>query len=282
MAMKQQFLLATNGTPESLVALDYGAWLAGLLMEKVGLLGIVEDSRYESSIRTAFSSVKERLADNNLILTEEIIRGNPVQIICQKALSMEHLLVVGPFGRPGWLRWLRGRSFRYILKDIQAPLIYTRQSRKRLNRILVCLGGLGYASSVEHWALYLAQRSSAEVTLLHIIEPVYYEYPTSNQVRVYGDEIIRSDTPQGRNLRQALQDAEQRGVQVELKVRQGDIIPEIHAELAAQDYDLVALGSPESSHSLRQRFMENITAQIAEKGNLPVLTARLGQEPILE
>jgi len=282
MVMKQHLLLVTNGRPESLGAVHYGAWLAELLDIPVTLLGILDEDQNEQAVDSILMQVRERLAEKNLILVQNIVRGDPVEVICRIAEASKHLVVMGPLGRPGWLRWLRGRSFRYVLKEIRTPLIYVQAPHLRINSILVCMGGLGYASSVERWALYLARCSGASVTLLHISEPVCYDYATTKQIRAYGEEIIKSETPQGRNLGLALGDAEALGVPVALKVRHGDVIHEINAEISEQSYDLIAMGSPESSHSLRRRFMQNVTAQIAERGTLPVLVARMGQEPIQE
>ena len=277
--MKQHLLIATNGSPESLAAIEYGLWLSGCLAKPISLLGILDGHSKKRDLEEIFERVRLQVTAGH-ILQEEIVKGDPVQVIGQVALPSDHLLVVGPLGKPGWQRWLRGRSFRFILKEIPTPFIYVRQPHLSMNKILICMGGLGYASSVEHWALYLAHRCGAAVTLLHISEPIYFEYPTADQIRAFGDELIKSNTPQGQNLRIAVEEAHQAGVPVEVKIRQGEIIHEINAEISEGHYDLIAMGSPESSHSLRHLFMENITAQIAEKGSLPVLTARLGQEPL--
>ena len=59
-----------------------------------------------------------------------------------------------------------------------------------------------------------------------------------------------------------------------MKVRNGNVLEEILAEVGQGNYDLLCMGSPYSSHALRQFYTPNITAEIAETDLVPVLTAR--------
>ena len=72
------------------------------------------------------------------------------------------------------------------------------------------------------------------------------------------------------------------GITVDFKVRHGDIVHEILAEASAQAYDMIVMGSPYSSNTLRHLFMPNVTAEIAEALDHPILTASFGQEWIFE
>jgi nucleotide-binding universal stress UspA family protein len=46
------------------------------------------------------------------------------------------------------------------------------------------------------------------------------------------------------------------------------------AENSEGNYDLICMGSPYSANALRQLYAPNVTAEIAESTNCPVLTAR--------
>ena len=63
------------------------------------------------------------------------------------------------------------------------------------------------------------------------------------------------------------------GVSTTFQVRHGDIIQEIISDVRSQNYDLIVMGSPYSSVNLRHLFMPNITAEIAENVEQPVLAA---------
>ena len=86
--------------------------------------------------------------------------------------------------------------------------------------------------------------------------------------------LAETDTPPGRSLRQGLEIARAAGLQVSVKVRNGNVLEEILAEVTEGNYDLLCMGSLFSSHTLRQLYTPNVTAEIAETDLVPVLTAR--------
>ncbi len=275
-------MLVTNGAVESLPALEYGAWLAGKLKLPVNLLGIAESKQLTHSVAAAIQMTQSRLDELGIVYETQLEKGEIRQVICRLADPQKNLVVFGPSGSPRWLRWLRGRKFRRILKDINTPLVYVPAVREQINKILVCMGGLGYSRSVERWAIYLAQHTSASLTILHVVETIYYQYPTAVQIQTHWQELLSTDTPQARNLNLAVEIAEAAGIPVEIKVRHGDVIYEILAEIEAGQYDLIALGSQRSGRSLRRLFTPNVTAEVAESISLPVLTAHADQELIFE
>lgn len=116
--------------------------------------------------------------------------------------------------------------------------------------------------------------------LLHVVEPIYYDYPTTREIRDHAAELPETNTPQGLHLRHALDSAQEAGIATSLKVRHGDIVHEIAAEMHAGQYDLVAMGSPVSSHSLRNLYKPNVAARVSETALLPVLIAELEQQCI--
>ena len=75
-------------------------------------------------------------------------------------------------------------------------------------------------------------------------------------------------------MRNALDKASEKNVQANLKLRQGNVIEEILAELREGDYDFVCMGSLYSAHGLRQLYAPNVTAEVAEVIGCPVLTVR--------
>jgi len=278
----KSILLITNGTKDSLPALEYGMWLSGILKIPVKLVGISENRRMVKTVKEAIKNAQFRMDKLDIHYEVQLEQGEACQVICRLANPEENLVIVGPLGRPRWVRWLRGRTFRRIMKNINTPLIYVPAAKNQIEHILVCMGGLGYAHCVENWAIYLAQHSAARITILHIVERAYYEYPTSIQIQTHWEEILSTDTPQAYNLRIAIQNARDAGIPVEIKVRHGDIVHEIIAEIRESQYDLISLGSQGSSRSLRRLFTPNVTAVVAESISIPVLTSHTVEGLILE
>jgi len=82
----------------------------------------------------------------------------------------------------------------------------------------------------------------------------------------------------GRSLRGSLESARKAGLDAKIKIRHGNIVEQILGEVKEDAYELVCMGSQFSAHGLRQLYTPNVTADLAETGHCPILTARY-QEP---
>lgn len=269
-------LLPTNGCETTLPSQEYGVWLAGLLQAQVKLLGIVEADDERTHVDRVIDSTARKLQEMGIAYQVEYDRGRGSLVIAQHAAEEKSLVVVGPLGRPAWRRVVQGRSFRRMLARISTPILYVPVARIPIRHVLLCMGGLGYAFSVERLTLHLAKLAAADVTMLHIVEPGSRAYPVAQKVQDHWENILETDTPQGINLRQALEELRSAGVNVHFKVRHGEPVGEIVGEVRGSDYDLIAMGSSYSAQSLRHLYLPNVTAEVAESIQRPVLSVRKG------
>jgi len=274
-----ELLIATNGYKETKQSIEYGAWLADTMRMKITLLGVTEklnpaaiDDHHplEDIFEEAVSLFKERGVEYRL----EVQNGEAEHVIPEKANSGDYITVVSPLGRPPLKRWLTGRSLRPLMEKISVPILYVPQVRLPLKKMMICTGGLEYTESAESLAVQISKVNHADVTILHVIPPTDLDYPSTREVREHLDDLADTDTLPGRNLRKALDMAEDAGLNAKAVTRQGNIIEQILAEIKEGDYDLVCMGSPYSAHSLRQLYAPNVTAEVAEVVHCPVLTAR--------
>lgn len=271
-------LLCTNGCETTRPSLQYGIWLAGLLHIPVLLLGVVEAPDEHPSVVHLLEETAANLAAAGISHQVQVDQGRGSLVIARYAKSGDFLTVFGPLGRPAWRRMVQGRSFRRLQEKIATPLLYVPQARLPLRHMLICMGGLGYAAGVERVGLFLARQAGARVTLLHVVEPVMLDYPVAKAMQHNWQDILQTDTPQGRNLRQALADIQAVGLEPDFKVRHGSPVHEILDEINHGDYDLIGMGSQYSAHSLRHFYMPNVTAEVAETAGRPVLSVRLGHD----
>ncbi len=269
-----KLLLCTNGDLHTRPALDYGVWLAGVTNKDVHLLGIVETGHDSSLVEDLLAETADRLEQTGVSCLTTIEPGNSPQVIARYANQGRYLTIVGPLGRSAWRRAVHGRSIRRIMQQLTSPILYVRNAQLKLDRILLCMGGLGYAVSMEMAALELAKSTGARVVLLHVVEPVTLAYPTAIEIQSHWQTILETNTPQGRNLKRALDLAQATGLPIELKVQRGNVVHEILAEAQQGNYDLIGLGSPYSAHSLRHLYLPNVTADVAEALECPILTVR--------
>ena len=274
-----ELLITTNGFRETWNAIVYGAWLASSMHMKVTLLGVTErispsaiDDHHplEDIFEKAVSLFKDKGVEYSL----EVQNGEAEHVLPEKANSGDYIVVISPLGRPQLKRWLTGRSLRQLMERITSPILYVPEVRWPLKKILVCIGGLGYAETTEELSFQIANANGASVTIMHVIPPTDLDYPTTKKVHDHMGDLVETDTVQGRNLKKGLESADKYGLSAAAIVRQGNILDEILLEVESGNYDMVCMGSPYSAHALRQLYSPNVTAEIAEALHCPVLTAR--------
>jgi nucleotide-binding universal stress UspA family protein len=281
--MKPDLLIATNGFKGTWPSIEYGAWLAAVLHAKITLLGVTENLSPAAiddhhPLEDVFARAVELFQQNSVAYELEVQNGNAEEIIPRKAKHGEYITVIGPLGRPHIRRLITGRSIRHLMEEIEQPIIYVPVTRLPLNKVLICIGGLGYEVNAEHIAMQIAMKSRAEITLLHIVPPMDMNYPTAKTVSENWQHLADTNTPVGRSLRQAMEIAKSDGLTANVKARQGNVVEEILAEVKEGNYDLLCMGSLYSSNALRQLYTPNVTAEIADNVNCPVLTARYKRE----
>jgi len=281
--MNPELLIATNGAPETWPAIEYGAWLAATINARVLLLGAAEhvgsaplDEQHP--LEEFFARAVEVFRAKGVQHELEVQNGDAEEVIPKRAQEGDFITVLGPLGRPRLRRWLTGRSIGHLIAEITGPIVYVPQARIPLKRLLICIGGLGYELTAEHLAMQVAMKSRAEIVLLNVVPPVELDYPTARIMRKDWQHLEDTNTPVGRSLRQAMEIARDAGLAASVVGRQGIVVEEILAEVKTGNYDLLCMGSPQSTHALRQLYSPNVTADIAESAGCPVLTARFKKE----
>ena len=278
--MKPEILVATNGFEKTWPGIQYAAWLGKTLRVPVTLIGIIEQKQRPNidggvhPLENIFSRALALFEEKKITFHLEIYEGHAEEVIPKKAKEKNFLTVLTPLGRPPLRRLLLRRSFHQLMADIEGPILYVPSACIPPAHMLVCLGGLGYGITAESLGLEIAAKVKSTVTLLHVVPPIEKDYPEARTVRENWEHLTETDSLLGRTLRNALDKARKRKLKANLKLRQGNVIEEILAELKEEDYDLVCMGSLYSAHGLRQMYAPNVTAEVAEVIGCPVLTVR--------
>ncbi len=275
--MNEHILIVTNGFEGTRASIHYGAWAAQNLGRPVTLLGVREETDEEHPLEDMYGDAIQILKEAGVEYSLELAEGQTETLLKPRVGKGDvMMLAFGPLGRPQIRRWMFGRSFRHIMAELNVPLLYVPQERLPVRRMLVCLGGLGYAVTAEHLGLYLAQRARAEVTFLHVVQPMDLDYPETRKILENVEHLDETDTLPGRGLREGLAEARADGLQAAARVRQGNPVHEILEEIKTGNYDLVCMGSAYSAHGLRPLYTPNVTAEVAEAAACPILCARYG------
>jgi len=281
--MKSELLLATNGYESTWPSIEYGAWVAASTGMPITLLGIAEHlpgtpPNHKYPLEEILARAIKLFEQKGVTYTSEIQNGDAEKIIPLKAKEKDCITVIGPLGRSPLRRFIMRRSIRHFMEEIATPILYVPKVRLPLKKMLVCIGGLGYEVTAEHLGIRVGIMSKADMTLLHVVAPVDLDYPIARMEREQWQNLVHTETPAGRSLRQALETAQAAGLNVSIKARQGNVIEEILAEIKEGNYDLVCMGSQYSGHSLRHMYMPNVTDEVAENAQCPILTARYSPE----
>ena len=277
--MKPELLITTNGFKGTWLAIEYGAWFAETMQMKVTLLGVTEklsssqiDGHHplDDIIARAIELFQKRGVEYSV----QTQNGDAEHVIPEMANKGNFITVISPLGRPQLRRWLTGRSIRPLMEKIKGPILYVPVIRLPLKKLLISAGGLGYEVDAENLAFQVATASRADVTILHVVPPTDFDYPTTRDVRGHVKDLADTDTLLGRSLRKALDIAGTAGLNAKITTRQGNVVEEILAEIKEGNYDMACMGSSYSAHTLRQLYTPNVTAEVAEAELCPVLTVR--------
>lgn len=278
--MISEILTMTNGYVRTWPGIEYAAWLGNVMGVPVTLIGITEQKQRPNideeihPLEDIFSRAVALFEEKKLKYHLEIHEGHAEDVIPKKAKEKDFLTVLTPLGRPPLRRLLLRRSFHQLMANIEGPILYVPSACIPPSHVLICLGGLGYGVTAENLGLDIAAKVKSPVTLLHVVPPIDRDYPEARMVRENWDRLTHTDSLLGRTLRDALDKARKKNLSANLKLRQGNVIEEILAELKEGDYDLVCMGSLYSAHGLRQMYAPNVTAEVAEVIGCPVLTVR--------
>ncbi|HYM00253.1 MAG TPA: universal stress protein, partial [Blastocatellia bacterium] len=166
-----------------------------------------------------------------------------------------------------------------IIKSVEPPVLVVIGERRSLERILVCSGGERYIDRAVGITGRFAKPLGATVSLLHVMAqpPALY----ADMIRLKDDPslLLQSDSDLGRNLRREKESLAKIGVECEVTIRQGLVVNEVFKEIRAGNYDLVVTGSSPVGDAFRSYIMGNITREIVNRAECPVLVVRGSEQP---
>jgi nucleotide-binding universal stress UspA family protein len=272
-----KILYCSDGSTQAENAVRFGALIAAACQAETSILGIVEKSGQEDAVLQALRRAQEILKEHHL--NAELITkpGRPVPEIIKRTQETRYDLVVIGAARKGTRGplWMSARAYK-IIESVEPPVLVVIGERTALRRILLATGGTKQADAMVQFAGEIARRVNASVDLLHVLAepPAVY----ANLVRSEEDasQVLLSDSKLGRNLRHQKELLENMGVPCEVRLQHGLVLDELLKELQRTEYDLVMSGSSPAQDRLRVYIMGNVTREIVNRAELPVLVVRSG------
>jgi nucleotide-binding universal stress UspA family protein len=275
-----KILVCSDGSERSRRALASAAVIAAATKAETTILGITEIEQGEGGLletlreqATAFQEKEPKLQ----IVTKS---GDIVaEIIRETRESIYDLVVIGAERRGREEFFLPSTKAYSIAEAISPPVLVVPRSRPNLKRILICSGGGPYIDNAVRFTSKMAKDLSADVTLLNVIPEPPAMHATLFRRQDDVEALLNSDSALARNLRTEKGIVEQAGVPVIVRIRHGIVIDQILAELERIDYDLVVAGSWPVRDPWRNYIIGNVTRDIVNRTNRPVLVIRSDKEP---
>jgi nucleotide-binding universal stress UspA family protein len=90
------------------------------------------------------------------------------------------------------------------------------------------------------------------------------------------DQLLQSNSELGTNLRRQKRELDRLGVSAEVHLRHGIVIDQVFKEVRDGNYDLIVTGTSQARGLFRHYIMGDLTRDILNRANVPVLVARAG------
>lgn len=279
---RTKILFLSDGSLKAEKAIRFGAWIARACQAEPSILGVADNPDNKDNLLEALRQSQKFFSERHLETQLLIEVGPPVKEIvkhCKK--NLYDLVVMGAVRRSNiWKLFdplgISGRIFK-ILESVNIPVLLVMGDRPGLRRIILCSSGSDYIDKALKFTGDLAQCTKAVVDLFHVMPDTPAMYADLFQIERNAERVLESNSRLGRTLRHQKEQLEQFGVFGEIRLRQGQVLPELLKELGRKNYDLVVVGASAMEDTLRRFVMSDVTRDIINRVKIPVLVIRTKQ-----
>jgi nucleotide-binding universal stress UspA family protein len=276
-----KILICTDGSAQAENAVRFGGLIAEKCEAEATILAITEKPGEEDTVFDSLRRAQQLLKEHGV--NAEIITksGEPIEEIVKRADETSYdLVVIGAVRKGTRGPFLMSAKAYKIIKAVAPPVLAVIGNRESIKRILVCSGGEKYIDRAVEFSGTLAKAAGASVTLFHVMAEPPAVYTDLIKMEEDVNLLLHSSSGLGQNLRREKEALQAMGVTAEVRLRHGLVISEVFKEIRRGDYDLVVTGSSPEGGNLRSYIMGNITREIVNRAECPVLVVRGGDEPL--
>lgn len=275
-----KLLICTDGSAQAENAVRFGGMIAGKSQAEVTILAITEKSGEEDAIFESLRRAQQILKEHGVNAEVITKAGEPIEEIVKRTDETSYdLVVIGAVRKGTRGPFLMSAKAYKIIKAVAPPVLVVIGDRETIRRILICSGGEKYIDRAVQFSGAIARAAGASVTLFHVMAEPPAVYTDLIKMEEDVNLLLHSSSGLGENLRREKESLEGMGVTAEVRLRHGLVISEVFKEIRRGDYDLVVTGSSPESGNLRSYIMGNITREIVNRAECPVLVVRGGEEP---
>jgi nucleotide-binding universal stress UspA family protein len=270
-----RMLICTIGSKRRKSTLQFATEVAKALTGKVTLLGVVSQEKDKDTLHHTLNKTAKTLKELGIAVATRVETGSAETIVMAELEQETYDLVA--LGSLGGKR-SRGTFFATvgmrIVERAQSSVLLIKGNHPELSRVLICASGAGHGH-LSVWAgASIACGAQAQATVLHVVDALPAMYAGLEQMEETLAELLQSDTEQARELKWAAQVVKAECDISEVKLRRGIVTEEILREAQQGDYDLIVLGSSRYSGGLIRALMGDVTREILNRAEWPVLVVR--------
>ncbi len=263
-----RILICSNGSEGSDRLVRTAALIAGPGAAETTLLGIRERRLDEDALHEVLLA-QQRVLENSGAKVELVSApGEPVEEIVHRAEEGAwDLVAIGA-----------SRTYR-IVKAVRRPVLVVLGEAERVKRILLSVGDTRRIGTSVEIAGRIARAAAAHITLVHIVAQPPAMHAGLRRRQSDTASILKSDPVLAHRLREAQGALARLRVESEIRVGHGFVIDEVLAERRRGEHDLLVVGSVPAGAGFRSYFLGDMTREILDGADCPVLVVRTG-EPI--
>jgi nucleotide-binding universal stress UspA family protein len=273
-------MVCSDGTERAREALIFTTTIAGATRAEITILGITEIERDQAGLSEALRAEMQMFQEQGIKVDIATRFGDPVAEIIQQTREFTYdLVVIGAGRQRGQEFFLPSAKAYSIIETIAPPVLLVPKSRLDLKRILICSGGGTYIDNAVCFTSEIAKELSASITLLTVISEPPAMHATLSRRQEDIEALLNSDLELARNLRNEKAIIQGAGVPVSVQIRHGNVIDQILEEIEHVDCDLIVVGSWPVRDVWRNYVIGNVTREIVNRTDRPVLVIRSDKEP---
>ena len=275
-----KILVCSDGSERARRALASAAIIANATKAEITIIGITEIEQGERRLLEALREEAKVFREPDVKMEIVTKFGDPVAEIIRRTQEANYDLVVIGVERRGAQGFFLPSAKAYsIAEAITPPVLVVPVARPTIKRILICSGGGTYIDNAVRFTSKIAKKLSAEVTLLNVTPQPPAMHVTIFRRQENVDALLKSGSALARNLQTEKEILERSGVHAVVKIRHGIVIDQILAEVEQSDSDLVVVGSWPVRDAWRNYAIGNVTRDIVNSTDRPVLVIRSDKEP---
>ena len=139
-------------------------------------------------------------------------------------------------------------------------------------KILVPVDFSEFSDKAVEYALFLAEKYCASITLLHVIILFQEDYDEEEQLKVYEQMVQKKEKEKAKQLESPCLTAKKRGIAVNSVLLRGFSIANSILEYTSEnDFDLLVMGT-HGHTGFKQLLLGSVTEKVVRESPIPVLT----------